>query len=583
MLLRITARIRCILIILCCLCTAYADVPPTTESLPDSLVTEDNVYRFMFSDTRLAEAIMAALRQQGELPDWELDYTEGDLYYNTGRNQRALTFYTRALDSDQARKDNTLLMDLIHRMISCYDMMHNETRKAEYVALLLARARACGDRAMEAVALFNMGKSEYNQGDKEGGCRRMEQAAQLMAGTDYEYKYDNLRYHYNTLLTYYERDRRGEDALRVLDELEQVVHASTGREKAGIDGLDEKEQKAFYGHRAVVMNLLGRHAEADECYRRFAALGKPGDRDQYVAMPYLFDRGMYDEIFRINLMNEQRLKEQGDTVNYHFTTVRRNLARAYYATGNYREAALNYAKLAVLRDSLKNREQHSAALELAEAYDSAEKDRVIMEQEAQKTLLRTVAVAIFLLAAIIITAVVLYNRKIRLRNVTLVRTVMEGQAAKNQLLELRRHHEQRIEELEQEVSHLKKRKPRATDRQVKEQMKHVLYEISARQLFLKPGLSPKDVEEELHIPTDKLNEYLKQEKGQKFIDYINELRIEYAVTLFSEYPEYTIEAIARMCGILSRQHFNKCFIKRYGISPGAFRETMKDNKESQGI
>ncbi len=423
--------------------------PVKAEKLPDSLVTDDNVYRFMFSDTKKAEAIMAALRERGKMPEWELDYTEGDLYYNTGRNYKALKFYAEALASRKAKKDNTLRMDLLHRMISCYDMVHNETRKAEYVKRLMKEAQACGDKAMQAVALFNMGKSEYDQGDHKGGCRRMEQAARMMAATNYEYKYDNLRYHYNTLLTYYERDHRGADALRVLDALEKVATASTGKEKASIEGLGEKERKAFYGHRAVVMNLLGRNREADECYRKFQSLGKPTDRDQYIIMPYLFERKMYGEVIRINLMREKMLKEEGDTVNYHFTTIRKDLAQAYFCMGDYKRAAINFEQLAVLRDSIKNREQQSAALELAEAYDSTEKDKVIMEQDIHKLILGSIVAA----AVIALAFFFHYNRKLRQRNVSLVRAVKEGLTVKDELLKKENECKALKEQLEGRTSH----------------------------------------------------------------------------------------------------------------------------------
>lgn len=167
--------------VLCCIMGVAKG--ESSQTLPDSVVTEDNVYRYMFSDTKKAEAIMEALRERKKMSGWELDYIEGDLWFNTGRYFRALKYYTRVLESDQAKKDNTLLV-------------------------------------------------------------------------------------------YYEKDHRGEDALRTFSDLEKVATASTGQEKS-IGGLDEKEQKAFYGHRTVVYDILGRDAEADESYLKFISLGKP--------------------------------------------------------------------------------------------------------------------------------------------------------------------------------------------------------------------------------------------------------------------------------------------------------------------
>ena len=49
----------------------------------------------------------------------------------------------------------------------------------------------------------------------------------------------------------------------------------------------------------------------------------------------------------------------------------------------------------------------------------------------------------------------------------------------------------------------------------------------------------------------------------------------------TEYPQYTIDAIAKMCGIDSRQHFHRLFSEYFGITPSAFRKNhlSSDNKD----
>lgn len=572
-------RICCTVLVLCCMMGVARGA--SSQALPDSVVTEDYVYHYMFSDTKKAEAIMEALRERKKLPDWELDYTEGDLWFNTGRYFRALKCYTRVLESDKAKRDNTLRMDMLHRMISCYDCIHNEARKAEYMERLLDVAKACGDKAMQAVALFNIGKSQYNQGSKEKGYRHMEEATRMMEESDHKNKYDNLRYHYNTLLVYYEKDRRGEDALRTLGELEKVATASTGQEKS-VGGLDEKEQKAFYGHRTVVYNILGRDAEADESYRKFISLGKPTDRDNYLVMPYLFDRREYGEILRISRLREQMLRSQGDTVNYHMISILRQLGRAYRETGDYEAAAGYFERLATLRDSIKNREQQSAVLELAEVYESGEKDKTILRQQQQTRILLAMVAIVLAVVAIVIA----YNRKIRRRNASLVRAVRDNLACKDEVQrkeeECRTQKaqisalEKRIEELEhtnESLSHSFLPQAKEDDEIRKaEQLEQALYEIATRQLYLQPGITAKAIHELLQVPAALFGTFFEQQKGKKFMEYINELRMDHAAKLLIAYPNYTIDAVAKMCGIDSLQHFHRLFSDRFSITPSAFRK-----------
>lgn len=565
----------------------------SSRALPDSVVTEDNVYRYMFSDTKKAEAIMEALRERKKMPGWGLDYTEGDLWFNTGRYFRALKCYTRVLESDKVKKDNTLHMDMLHRMISCYDCIHNEARKAEYMERLLNVAEACGDKAMQAVALFNIGKSQYNQGSKDKGYRHMEEATRMMEATDHKNKYDNLRYHYNTLLIYYEKDHRGEDALRTLGKLEKVATASTGQEKS-IGGLDEKEQKAFYGHRTVVYNILGRDAEADESYRKFISLGKPTDRDNYLVMPYLFDRRKYGEIFRISHLREQMLRSQGDTINYHMVSILRQLGRAYRETGDYEAAAGYFERLATLRDSIKNREQQSAVLELAEVYESGEKDKTILRQQLQTRVLLAVVAIVLVVVAIVIA----YNRKIRRRNVSLVRAVKESVAVKEEMSKLEEESlalKAQLAAMQEaqsgsqqsvavEISPKTEPVPSPvvtekedddngkTDRD-KEQIRRLVHEIDSRGLYLSPDLTQKDVLEFVQIPAYRFGAAFKKHAGASFSEYINGKRMAYAVKLLTEHHEYTIEAVATMCGIKSKQHFHRLFAAYTGLTPATFRRS----------
>ena len=128
------------------------------EALPDSLLTEDYLYEYTFTDFGKARRIIERMRERKMLEPYRLDIAEGDLYFNTGRYHQGLRYYRRAFESDVVRKSDAEYMDVLHRMISSYDCLHDEERQAECTELLLRKARACNDTAMESVALFHMGK-----------------------------------------------------------------------------------------------------------------------------------------------------------------------------------------------------------------------------------------------------------------------------------------------------------------------------------------------------------------------------------------------------------------------------------------
>ncbi len=166
--------------------------------------------------------------------------------------------------------------------------------------------------------------------------------------------------------------------------------------------------------------------------------GKGYDRDDYLIMPYLFDRKMYDEVIRMNSVRERILSEQGDTVNYHMTTIKKSLGRAYRDKGDYKASARYFGELAVLRDSIKNREQKSSALELATLYETHGKDLFIQSQAADirmRNALLAFIICIVIVAGLLLWRIILYNRIIKAKNRAMAVTIDDLLVFKEELFQ----------------------------------------------------------------------------------------------------------------------------------------------------
>lgn len=600
----------------CPLRAAGTTEPAETDALPDSLITDDYVYEYTFSDFPLACRIMEQLRLRKKLPAHRLDLVEGDLYYNGGYNYRALKNYRSALESDSVRRNDEDYMDLLHRMITIYDALHNEQKKAEYVNLLMNKAQATGNHAMHAIALFNMGKMVYYEGNRNRGYELIYEAIDEMKGTDYKYKYDNLRYHYNTLLIMLQWDKRYNDALKTLKDLEAVVTRKQGDEPH-MQGLDEKELKSLYAYRATFLYRLGRKKEAEENYQKFKALMKDSHRFNHLITPYLYDRKLYDEMISINAEREKFLIEQADTVNYLTTTVKRSLARAYEGKGDFRRAAAYYEQLSILRDSIKNREQRSAALELAAVYETAEKEALVQQQASklrERNILLGSATGIVLLLCMVLGIMIHNSIIINRKNRIMARSISEEVDYKNQLNESRNI----INELRKQIEAGKKEK--ATEkyaevpaelqpevrqpeserlRDIAEQpddsekddasitweeaenravFEHMEALLSEKRPYLDRYFSRIELASLAGIGRHRLNAILLQEKATNPANYINNLRLEYAAMLIREHPEYIISRIAENSGLPNISTFHRLFRERYGMTPVEYKKALYSTK-----
>lgn len=582
---------------------AFAGSKSVGSSLPDSMVNEDHIYKYLYTDRSKSEQIMKEMRLRKTCPAWELDYIEGDLNYNTGRYSKALVHYHAALESKHVKKNDTLRLELLHRQVSCYDGLHDETNKMRCVEAMIQLARKLQDKPTESIALFNMGKSLYYQGDKEQGYRYMEQGAAMMEESDYRLKYDNLRYEYKTLALFYQRDERHEEVLRILGQWEKVVLASTGDEPA-IDGLADSERKDLLAIRTVALSRMGHPAEAAACYREFRQLDKNLGRNSYLIMPYLFDTEQYDEIFRINLPRERFLKERNDTVNYYMASILKFLGYAYRDVGQHQRSSVYFERLSVLRDSLKVREQQSAALEQAEVYKTNELEAQNKEHEYTiriRTLVAGFAAALLVIAIGVIVCISRDRRTIRRNNEAMRGTINELMTYKDELF-IRQEEIIRLQdELQQYRNAQSKPQPLDADAVEPEQpvemqeavmeaeedveadiapaieltendrilYDRISHEIISRKLYLRSGFNRSELMKEIHVPANKFAALFKKFAGCSFSQYMKDRQMDYAIRMMREHPEWSMEAVAKEAR-MSKTSFYREFQEKYGMIPSNY-------------
>lgn len=551
-------------------------------TLPDSLLTEDRVYELTFSDPDMAKSIIDEMRHRKLLPGHELDFLEGDLMVNHRYYDEAAALYLKALENDSVKNDPATHMSLLHRMITCYDGRNDNRNTTKYVKLLLDEARKNHDKPMESIALFNMGKLSYYQEDKELAYKLMYEAIGIMKQSDYAYKYDNLRYDYNTLAIMLQRDERYEEAYNTLIELENVVTASTEAEPE-IKNLAQKELKTLYAQQAIILHKLGRDDMAEVAYGKWKKAAPEYTADDYIIAPYLTNSGRPDEAIKIYTDYEQRLRQRGDTISYHMRSILRSLGLTYYRTGRYKNSAEYFLRLANVTDSLKVREQNSSAQELATAYDTHRKETELIKRSnslrlRNAWLVGTVAALILLL--VLMSRQMRHTRLIKKKNMALVENIQDLLAYKSEL--------DRLKQLlpQQETEEYDRQASESTGTMSNYEIdNHHIFErldrqINNEQLFLNPDLTRDDLLRIAHTDKNRLAKIMQQHEFANTSDYINRKRLEYAATQLNSHPEYTINAIAESCGLPNVPTFNRLFRKNFGMTPTEFRKATKEQSHS---
>lgn len=78
-----------------------------------------------------------------------------------------------------------------------------------------------------------------------------------------------------------------------------------------------------------------------------------------------------------------------------------------------------------------------------------------------------------------------------------------------------------------------------------------------------------------HISPSYLSRLFHQRTGQKYIDYITQLRMEKAKELIAANPDMTVKAVAESVGYSSIRHFSKVFQKYTGELPSCYNDEKK--------
>lgn len=115
------------------------------------------------------------------------------------------------------------------------------------------------------------------------------------------------------------------------------------------------------------------------------------------------------------------------------------------------------------------------------------------------------------------------------------------------------------------------------------EIREKLEKFELEKQFLKKGLTEKDVAVKLSTNSHYLSVYINEHKGMNFNKYIAELRINYITNLLNTnnmYLRFTIEALAKECGIASRQNFSNLFFDINGIRPTDY---IKKRKQELGL
>jgi AraC-like DNA-binding protein len=135
-----------------------------------------------------------------------------------------------------------------------------------------------------------------------------------------------------------------------------------------------------------------------------------------------------------------------------------------------------------------------------------------------------------------------------------------------------------VNELQQQT-HVHRQKIKATQDMTDEELMAWLDErMDETRLYTSPTLSLKEAASALGLTQRRLGQLFKNnEKFANLSDYLTEKRFLLACELMRNNPEWTIEAVSREAGFLTRRKFQDVVKAHLGLTPSQFRQSMNNS------
>lgn len=574
----------------------------------DSLYTVEHIQNIAFVRPDEALALLDTAESRRLFSPFDVNVLRCFVYHNGLSHYKTALFYARkAYALPESRNDSERFLSLVSIMAEDCHNNGDYAGSVEYCAEGLKLAQEAGDKASEANLHVNWGLNLLEMEQYDEAFRHIDIAIEVLDEAVREnpcYKtWDDLFYALGMKISLLWDKDRHEEAVAMRPLIEETLCGLEASEDApdGIVDMRRAETDVVY---CCIAYTIGNKAEGDSLYREVEANPYASTPDgEYIRIPCLVLAKRFDEALYYVKREKRLLQETTDTVNWDYINPHLQAElEVYQGKGDWKSASRVQATMLSLTDSLRQKERKEDALELAEIYKTNEQAHRIEQQEAsiqRRNVYLVSFVLILLVAFFYIRHILKSNRMIRLKNDTMARTIDELMAYKDELF-IRQEENIRLREELQRLADVPEEPevditeelveteedtedesslPRLTERD-RALYDRVSYEIRNRQLYLRPGFNKKELLKEIHVPANKFAVLFKVFAGCSFSQYIQNCRLDYAVRLMREQPQWTLDAIAKEAQ-MSKGAFNIQFHKRYGMKPSEFRDREASLKKGK--
>ena len=612
------------------LCSCTADRNPDAPKSADPRFTSQHIQDIALTQPEEALALLDTAEALQLLSPFDISDLRCLVYHNGLSDYKTAFFHAcKAYEDPQARQDAQKFLSLVSTMADeCYQN-GDYPKSLEYCAEGMKTAQETANHLYEAKLHVLWGMNLWTMEQLEQAGLHIDKALVLLEEECQENpgyaSWDELCYTLGMKAS----------LLWDLDSIDEILALRPRLDKAlqGIKDSKDSPEGIFDMRRAqadiVFCNLaysIGNKEEAERLFRQLEAnpyISSPNGEE--IRILYLLMTERYDEALRHIERLKEQLRETTDTLSWDYINPWLQCElEAYIGKEDWKSANEVQSTMLSMTETLRQKELDENALELAEIYKTNAQARKIEQQQTalyRRNVFLVASGIILLLAILYIVHILRSIHATNQKNAAMANTINELMAYKEELFlkqeEILRLREQlngqesetanastmnqekpdesegktpsptgnevaamadedeengiQTEDKDSESTEENKRNSPKLNERDRMAYDRMIHKIHHQKLYLNPELNKKELTAAFHIPANKFASMFKEFAGCSFNQYIQECRLDHAVRLMREQPQWSFDAIAKDSQ-MSKSAFYDQFFRKYGMKPSEFRK-----------
>ena len=540
--------------------------------------------------------LLDSLEERGALPQYGIDYLRALSYRTQSRYYMCMHYATHALNNPEIQRDSVLTsytyMLLAESSVASFQLVEAAdmiTKGKEY-------AEKANDQLLKANMLHMEGDLYRNMGVLNKSYECLHEAIDLLSGISNAEAKFLLSHCMGYLMGYYISDRKPQNAWEVGLQREKLLRSLESRTDVDAHVLDR--HKGFFYSKMAYLSCKMKKPQMGKVYadKFYSTVFSTTSLGQLEINDFLLESGDFHSVLVHSNAYFAEL-DASDSLNVIYLRTLYQSGKAYNALGKYKDAYNAMMQVYDIRNRMRVNIERNQIFDLTDVTDAVSREYELEKaayhvKMQHRIIVGLVCFMVFLL--LLFAGLWRALSVIKRKNRKMAELILELDDQRNALLarhafpQLEMTAESGEKKLPEEVDTVAgadtetDTEAEISDASVPENESLFLrfdQQVKEQKLYLDYQLTRDDYAHLMGVDRNRFAAVLKLfTSGGNLSMYLNELRLEYSVSLFRNHPDWPISKVAEESALPSSSTFYRLFKDKYGISPNSFRKTFLKKK-----